>query len=71
MKQIMKQILDPMEVVQRFLDGKEVYAVDLKDRSVYKVHLVTLKDLKNNGQLYFELKQESEEEAGSPEKPEE
>ncbi len=71
MKQIMEQIQDPMEAAQRFMDGRDIYVIDLKKRGVYGMHLVTMRDLENDELIYFELKQEPKEKVGSPKKPEE
>ena len=72
MKQpIMEQIVEKLDAVQRHMDGKEIYAIDLKKRCVYGMHLVTMRDLKNDELIYFELKQEPKEKVISPKKPEE
>lgn len=67
MKQIMEQIQDPMEAAQRFMDGRDIYAMDLKKRSVFGMHLVSMKELGEHRLLFFELKLEPGDKDGSPE----
>lgn len=70
MKQIMEQIQDPMEAAQRFMDGRDIYAMDLKKRSIFGMHLVSMKELGEHRLLFFELKLEPVDKDGNMEETE-
>ncbi|MCI8669233.1 MAG: hypothetical protein HFI34_06915 [Lachnospiraceae bacterium] len=61
-QQNIEQIKDKIDAIQRHMDGKRIFAIDIKKRVVYGMHQITLRDMEKEELIYFELTTQEPEE---------